>query len=341
MTINQPLKESQRLLTPWTNFVEAELNFPLKEFEKLLVELGWEDLSGWLQHWQEFGCIDLAPSFWPTDAKPDWLWGLGLPFLTDIERYLGDSNKKVLFGLSGLPGCGKTSFGRWLEAAADELGWRLTVISMDDFYLPASQLDEAMVGNPWNVPRALPGSHAIDMLQTKIDSWLQTGELLSPKFDKALRNGLGDRSGWRRSKPQVLIIEGWFLGCNISHQSLQDIVSNEQLNYPLTPFEASYREFIQKLLNNYQPIWKRFERIWHLKASDFNYTCCWKTQQERERQFKRGESLKGKALDSFIRMIQTSIPQNSLQSIDSDVVVELDKMRKIIWVGKNELKTLD
>ena len=37
--------------------------------------------------------------------------------------------KKPLFGISALPGCGKTSFGKWLEASAKEIGISLKVLS--------------------------------------------------------------------------------------------------------------------------------------------------------------------------------------------------------------------
>ena len=48
----------------------------------------------------------------------------------------------------------------------------------------------------------------------------------------------------------------------------------------------------------------------------------------------RGASLRDKSLDSFIRMIQASIPQGSLESIEADVVIRIDSLRKIEWVGR-------
>ena len=81
---------------------------------------------------------------------------------------------------------------------------------------------------------------------------------------------------------------------------------------------------VQASLERYQFLWKKFGRIWHLKASEFNVTSLWKSQQEMNMQQEKGAFLMGKSLDSFIRMIETSIPKRCLQSIDSSVVVKLN-----------------
>ena len=109
---------------------------------------------------------------------------------------------------------------------------------MDDFYLPARQMAKAMLGNPWNVPRALPGSHSIQLLEDNIDLWMENGLFDSPQFDKAMRNGMGDRSGWRRIKPQVLVIEGWFLGCSTTDNHLQ-INNHDELNVIICTVDLS------------------------------------------------------------------------------------------------------
>ena len=133
--------------------------------------------------------------------------------LSDIKQSQSSKDRRRLFGISALPGCGKTCLGKWLEASAKIFGISLKVLSLDDFYLPSDELDLAMKGNPWNVPRGLPGSHSIDLLESSIDRWLASGLIVAPQFDKALRNGAGDRSGWINSYADILLIEGWFLGC--------------------------------------------------------------------------------------------------------------------------------
>ena len=323
----------KRPLTPWSLPRDPEILFPNQEFEKLLFELGWTDPQDWLAHWLNLGGVHLAKSSWPPGAKSDWIWGLGLPFLTDLERYLVNATQPTLFGISGLPGCGKTSLGKWLEAAAIELNWSVTVVSMDDFYLPGTKLEKAMAGNPWNVPRGLPGSHSMDLLLQAIDSWIDSGDLYAPQFDKALRNGLGDRSGWRSSTTKVLVIEGWFLGCATAKKNLYDLNMEDLTSLSLTNSEYQYRKSVQDSLKSYQSLWQKFQRLWHLRASSLNFTTAWKRQQEKQMQQEKGTSLQGKSLDSFVRMIQTSIPSKCLQSIECDVVANLNADRRITWLG--------
>ncbi len=333
MIEEQQFKRSKSSLFPWLNPGDSEIIFPKDTFEDLLAELGWENINLWFEYWQQRECNHIASSCRPNNAKSDWIWGLALPFLTDIERYLFQQENKVVFGISGLPGCGKSCLGRWLEAAANELGWELAVISMDDFYLPALLLDKAMEGNPLNVPRALPGSHSIELLQETIDSWLENGELFAPKFDKSLRNGLGDRCGWHLARPKALVIEGWFLGCSAVESQKNDISNQSKSNYCLTNDEKEYRKIVHESLKLYEPIWKRFKRIWHLKASQFQSSSLWKLQQEYQMKIERGSSLQGESLKSFIRMIHTAIPERNLQSIDADALATLNIERKIEWIG--------
>ncbi len=316
------------LNSPWSVPIDPQIFYPIAPYNKLLDSLSWPEPNQWLNHWLIRGGVNLAASSWPLGTKNDWIWGLGLPFLSDVERFIF-KEELILFGISGLPGCGKTSFGRWLEAAASELNWPLKVVSMDDFYLDSDELDNAISGNPWSVPRGLPGSHSIDLLEEAIESWKRTGHLKAPKFDKALRNGLGDRCGWSNSQPKILVLEGWFLGCSTADNKINSMKNT----IPLTSNEKDYQFVVQSALKKYQPIWKKLDRVWHLKAIDFMATREWKTQQEMQLQRERGASLKGRSLESFIRMIQTSIPKKDLESINSDALAELNISRQIRWVG--------
>ncbi len=311
-----------------------DINFSLSRIKNLLFFLGWPSTKDWLDHWFKRGGSNIAHSSWPTSTSSDWIWGIGLPFLTDIERFIEKKNKRCVIGISGLPGCGKSSLGKWIEAAAEELKWAVSVVSMDDFYLPANELDLVMSDNPWKVPRGLPGSHDLNLFKSSIDSWKETGELKVPQFDKSLRNGLGDRSGWRDCKPNVLIVEGWFLACKSKDTPNSSNLSEDKLKPPLTEEEIFYRGHVQVLLKKYEPIWEQLDHIWHLKATDFKSTESWKMQQEENMEKMRGASLKGKALESFIRMINASIPQSSLMSINADIIAEINSSRELMWIDK-------
>jgi len=332
--MSMPSCNDLKNLSPWSEPKNPEILFPLESYESLLNSFGKFESSEWLKYWLKKGGASLAFESWPIGIKSDWIWGLGLPFLSEIENSLSKANDRVLLGISGLPGCGKTSLGIWLEAACLELNWPLTVVSLDDFYLPAIELDKAMEGNPWGVPRGLPGSHSIELIKEAIDNWMSTGDLITPQFDKALRNGRGDRSGWRNSRPRALIIEGWFLGCYpITDSSIELPESN--INPPISHKEKLYRAKVQSSLSQYSSIWARCKRIWHLKSLDFSSVRDWKIEQELKMNKLRGASLQGESLNSFIRMIQASIPHSSLINLDSNVIAKINSKRQIEWIGLN------
>ena len=100
--------------------------------------------------------------------------------------------------------------------------------------------------------------------------------------------------------------------------------------------EKDYRILIQESLVEYSKIWKKIDKIWHLKSSKFTNTILWKSQQEDEMIKLKGSGLKGNNLTDFIRMIQTSIPQQSLSFINSDTTVEISQNRRIYKLKTKE-----
>ena len=147
---------------------DGQRDLPVVDQQRLLHHLGVADPMAWEQQCRSSGLFETTLDLWPASASPDWLWCLGLPLLTEAAR---DQTQRHLIGLSALPGCGKTTLGHWLERAAQQLGLPLQVVSIDDFYFDAERLEQAMRGNPWGVPRALPGSHDIPLLCQTLSRW--------------------------------------------------------------------------------------------------------------------------------------------------------------------------
>jgi D-glycerate 3-kinase len=223
--------------------------------------------------------------------------------------------------------------GIWLETAARNLGLSLQVVSIDDFYFPADQLERSMQGNPWGVPRALPGSHDVKLLQQTLAQWRQGQRVQCPQFDKALRNGRGDRSGWRACNADLLVLEGWFVGCKGGYDpTLQE----RELVPPLTANELAYRKQTEQILQRYQPIWTQLDQLWQLRATDPQSPRLWKRQQENDMHTSRGSSLNGSELDDFIRMILSAIPSETLRNIPADVVLDVDSSRELTRIHLNQ-----
>ena len=281
--------------------------------------------------WSDISRQSLVNKYWMKKTKSDWKWSLSFPLFSLLEKYIENIIHPIIIGFSGLPGSGKSTLGFWIDSVARDLNLQIKVISLDDFYLPGKEMDIAMNGNPWNVPRGFPGSHSVDLLNNSLDTFLKTGFLKWPTFDKSLRNGKGDRSGWSELKTKVLILEGWFVGCKpVSNLIELDYFKEDKFDLCLTQDEKFFRNSIQESLIQYSQIWKKFNKIWHLKSSQFNNTILWKTQQEEEMIKYKGSGLKDNELKNFIRMIQSSIPQQSLSYIDSDTTIEINQKRRII-----------
>ena len=61
----------------------------------------------------------------------------------------------------------------------------------------------------------------------------------------------------------------------------------------------------------------------------------WKSNQEKEMFLQKGNALKEKKLDNFLRMLNVSIPHKSFDEINSDVLLLINQERKLIEVGLN------
>ena len=302
---------------------EGQRVIPNSDQQRLLQHLGLGDVDHWLARQRNANRHRVAIDQWHPKAAPDWLWSVGLPLLSLGDQWRGE---RRLLGLSALPGCGKTTLGQWIEAAAKALDLSIQVVSLDDFYFEAERLDAAMRGNPWGVPRALPGSHDLLLLQDCLQRWRQREDVLLPCFDKAKRQGRGDRSGWRHCNADLLILEGWFVGCRSNADATAD---EPHLEMALTPQELKWRQRLQPVLADYEPTWSCFDQLWQLRATDFNAPLLWKRQQEATLQAERGASLADAELEHFIRMILCSLPSSSFQTMQADVVVEVDPDRTL------------
>ena len=131
-------------------------------------------------------------------------------------------------------------------------------------------------------------------------------------------------------------MEGWFVGCEpISDLNEIDSKSENLLNLSISQIEKDFRICIQESLMLYSEVWKKFDKMWHLKSSEFNNTILWKTEQEKEMIRLKGSGLKDNRLTNFIRMIQTSIPQQSFSYINSDTTITINQNRRVYELYTN------
>ncbi len=309
---------------------DLDINFSLDKFEKLIIDIGWESLNDWFNFWSNRRNIISINQFLNNKVNDDWIWGLALPLLSQAYKFQNSFSDRKIIGISALPGTGKTTLGKWLEAISLKLNFKIAVISIDDFYLPSDEMKIAIKNNPWNVSRGFPGSHSVKLMHEKLLNWKINGELNVPIFDKSLRNGLGDRSHWKSDNPDLLIVEGWFLGIEPFSGGIND---NQIKSHELSPFEIAFRQKIQKNLIEYLDVWSLIDNLWHLKPLKFEYMNLWKANQEKEMFLKKGSALQDEKLSNFLRMLNVSIPHKSFDFIDSYALLLIDEKRNLIKAG--------
>ncbi len=312
---------------------DLDINFPIDKFEDLIIDIGWESLDDWFNFWNNKRNILSIDQYWNKKVNDDWIWGLALPLLSQAYKFKNNFSDRKIIGISALPGTGKTTLGKWLEAISLKLDFKIAVISIDDFYLPSDEMKLAIKNNPWNVSRGFPGSHSVKLMHDKLLNWKISGELNVPVFDKSLRNGLGDRSYWRSEKPDLIIIEGWFLGI----EPLSFDIDEQQFNsLNLSRDEYLYVLNIQNNLHSYLDVWSLINNIWQLKPLKFEYMNIWKSNQENEMLSQKGSALQEEKLSNFLRMLNVSIPHKSFDLINSYAMFLIDQERNLVEAGLND-----
>ena len=129
---------------------ELNFDFPLDKFEELIIKIGWESLTDWINYWDEKKEILEINKFWDKNAHEDWIWGLALPLLSRAIKFNKDFSERKLIGISALPGTGKSTLGNWLEFISLKFNIKIAVISIDDFYLPSEEMESA-INKAWSL----------------------------------------------------------------------------------------------------------------------------------------------------------------------------------------------
>lgn len=306
----------------------AAFRFCQEPFDALLASLGWPERERWVQHWLERGGEQLAAAAWRRPPARDWIWGLALPLLSQIEN-LAQSSQPILLGLSAIPATGKTTLCRWLTAAAEQLGIGMDAISIDDFYRASPDLEASMQGNPWGVSRGLPGSHDTALLLACLADWRQGRRVRVPIFDKTLRDGRGDRAGHRELRGSLLVLDGWFLGVPArpaDPTQPPDADAAGRQTAALSAAERRYRPTVLERLQAYEPIWQQIDQLWRIRPIDMGATASWKQQQT-------SFTLPPAQADQFIRMILCSLPPSHWQRIPCAVEAVIDETRTLHRIG--------
>lgn len=122
-----------------------------------------------------------------------------------LERRLGHAGRWVQ-GIQGPVGSGKSTLVGGLAQRLAKRGIPSAILSLDDLYLPWT---------PDGPGRGPPGTHDVAAGIRALQAFRRGDAPLSlPRFDKAARDGRGDRvEDEVVGAPRLLLFEGWFVGC--------------------------------------------------------------------------------------------------------------------------------
>lgn len=239
---------------------------------------------------------------------PQLLWGLALPLISRLQRCCSPSGPYPVLALQAPVGAGKSTLARQLQALAATVGLRLVVASIDDAYHAWPERQRRLAGNPFGVSRVPPGSHEPELLVAAITAWRQGGPLILPRFDKTLRQGQGDRSGWQRwDSADALLLEGWLVGyepvgpARIAHWL-------EAHPDALSAAERAWLPRWDRALEAYQPLWRCCDSFWMLQPERASSVMRWRLQAEARQRRRDGQALATHEIQALVRASQASLP---------------------------------
>ena len=208
-------------------------------------------------------------------------------FLIPVCFWIADKvNKKkpIIVGLAGGQGTGKTTVSSIIKLILNKY-FKLKVfkISIDDFY--KTRKERARLSkkiHPLLMVRGVPGTHDINLMLNFFKSIKKISfrTLRLPKFDKSIDDRLKKNQWYKiRSKPDVIIFEGWCIGAKPQ--------KNSELKKPINYLERiqdksmKWRKYVNfQLAGKYKKIHNMLDCLLYLKAKNFSLLRRWRLKQE-------------------------------------------------------------
>ncbi len=248
------------------------------------------------------------------------------------ERFEPTTDRPAsLVGLNGCPGSGKSTFARFVERLLES--HRIAVLSLDDFYLPASDRIELSVEvHPLLRHRGMPGTHDVQLLSDTIAALRAASDLSEtsiPVFDKSTDDRLG-QSEWRsfEGKADIILLEGWCVGVQPQSEC--------ELDAPASRWESkhdpagTWRRYVNSQLQGcYAPVFDSLDMLILLKAPTVETIFRWRRQQE-DKLRQVGNAMDNAELRSFMmQFLRLTRHMYSTLPDQADVLVEFEEDRTL------------
>lgn len=241
----------------------------------------------------------------------------------------------LFIGINGAQGAGKSTLAAFLQLALEAgAGWRVVVLSLDDFYL--TRAERKVLGekvHPLLETRGVPGTHDLRMLADCVERLKKLDSetpLALPRFDKS-RDDRTALDIWpvKTGPIELIILEGWCVGS--PPQPGDDLLE------PINSLEreedrsAEWRRYVNRQLEKtYADLFAQLDALIFLQVPDFDAVYPWRLKQEQKLAAVTAHHATGTMdrvqLARFIQHYERLTRANlATLSETADVVLELDE----------------
>ena len=193
----------------------------------------------------------------------------------------------LIVGINGAQGTGKSTLAAFLQLALESnAGWRVAVLSIDDFYLGKAERKELGKRiHPLLETRGVPGTHDMQMLATCVERLRNLAaetRLSLPRFDKE-RDDRTNPDAWPvvTGPVDLIILEGWCVGSKPQPDAalLQAVNALERHEDP----SGEWRHYVnQQLKGSYADLFAQLDALIFLRAPNLGAVYRWRLEQEQK-----------------------------------------------------------
>ena len=262
------------------------------------------------------------------------------PLASAIAKHIGKVRQPCIVGLCGPQGSGKSTGAATLRILLRATGHKVAVVSLDDLYLARDdRLQLAKTVHRLLATRGPPGSHDVALGHDVFDRLLHPRETALPSFDKSRDDRRVEEEAEIFAGPaDIILFEGWCVGA--VPQDSQELVDPVNELERRSDSDAVWRNFVNRALAGYQPLFARIGYLVQLLPPDFEVVSGWRKEQEAKLRVRTAPSdnkrhvMTDDEIDRFVQHYER-LTRHIIEEMPSraDAVVQLGSNR--------ELKQLD